>query len=312
MRENSSWHCAQENLEEMWSYLFLLRWLKIGRKRRPVHSPTKGGNVSEPAMEKSRVRRFPNVNVNALKSCFPEEATSKGENRKNKTGKKHKKMTKADKQREALFPDKSNDSETVTVIDSVSEKSEDNDAALLDVTSTGIEEDMEVAEGEAEHFSAYPTPAEVIDCKKLTKDTVLVGLPEGATVFFKGCLQVRVIRGCLEAFGQKLSPGAEDTTRLYSPRGSSLLPLKAFQLSKGNAAEAAEPEEVEAGVRGDCLFIAKRLSESWMEYVQSHMKKSWKISLFGRDQEKEEETEAVFKLKEMEKTLNITCIDPAR
>ena len=87
-----------------------------------------------------------------------------------------------------------------------------------------------------------------------------------------------------------------------------------------NEDKAAVLEDSEGdGLGGDCLFVAKRLAEPWTEFTQAHIKKSWKLSLFGRDPDgrevgvgEEEEETAATRLKEMEKLINITVVDPAR
>ena len=262
-------------------------------------------------MEKERVKRFPHLNVNVLKAYYPQNLDQEVSKGAKKSSKQQKKLYKAQLQREALFKDE-NDVDP----DPVSDIS-DNEAPRVDLSATDgdeAEEMIEEDEEEGAELSTYPHPVEVISWKKLTKDSVLIGLPYDAAFFFKGCLQVRVLRGSVEVFGHTLRP--EDTVRLYSPRGSSLLAVQAVRLS-GNAAEVLS--ETDEGVSGDCLFVAKRLSEPWTDYVQTHMKKSWKLSLFGRDQdrevavvgEEEDETAAV-RLKDMEKIVNITVIDPAR
>lgn len=280
-------------------------------------------------MEKDRVKRYPHLNMSAIKACYLDNSSQKTEKDQSKILRKRKKMKKADLQRKALFEEAEGPSEDVD--DKTEPASDESDEVVgtddLGVTDVGEEVDEDEQQQEADHmeeFSVYPNPAEVIDCKRLTKDSVLIGLPLNATIFFKGCLQVRVLHGCLDVFGHRIQAGTEaaaaTATRLYSPRGSSLLPLHAFQ-SLNDQQEAAVDAVESEGVQGDCLFVARRLAEPWTDYVQSRMKKSWKLSLFGRDQERDggvraeeedEEGEREVRLKEMEKTLNITLIDPAR
>lgn len=119
-------------------------------------------------------------------------------------------------------------------------------------------------------------------------------------------------------FGHKLRPSGE-MVRLYSPRGSSLLALQAVRqpCEETDAAAAAITADEGAGVASDVLFVAKRLAEPWTDYVQGHVKKGWRLSLFGRDPEREvtegnEGETAEARLKEMERILNVSVVDPAR
>ena len=195
--------------------------------------------------------------------------------------------------------------------DTASEKS-DTEAVSEDPGGEALnEEDMKPADGS--DSSLYPQLADAFDSEKVSKDSVQISLSAGAPIFFKGCLQVRVLRGCLDVFGATLRPTAKDSTaRLYSPRSGSLLPLRAAvqQEPISNESEMAVTEEE------GCVFVAKRLTEPWMEYVETRVKKSWKFGLFGKDPdwglEEEKGTEGGEKIKEIEKTLNVALIDPAR
>jgi hypothetical protein len=259
------------------------------------------------------VKRYPHLNLNAVKALYPEDASKKPPAPNPKVPRKNKKRSKAEQQRQLLFGNATasggsdNNSDDITdVVDPVSDKSDYED--LNTTTDVDEVENSEEAEVEEEP-SIYPQPVAVIDSKKTAKDSVVIGLPLDAQFFFKGSLQIRVLKGCLEVFGHRLVAGMETAAKVYSPRGSSLLSLKAVQQASDVDSTAATED-----VAGDCVFVARKLSESWMDYVQMRMKKSWKSGLFGRDQEREEvEVEgAEAKLKELEKTLNITLIDPLR
>jgi hypothetical protein len=263
------------------------------------------------------IKRYPHLNLNAVKALYTEDGSKKPPAPNPKVPRKNKKRSKAEQQRQLLFGNATasggsdNNSDDITDVDPVSDKSDYETVPDDDLNTTTDVDDVENSE-EAEveeEPSIYPQPVAVIDSKKTAKDSVVIGLPLDAQFFFKGSLQIRVLKGCLEVFGHRLSAGMETAAKVYSPRGSSLLSLKAVQqASDGDTTSATED------VRGDCVFVARKLSESWMDYVQTRMKKSWKLGLFGRDQDREEgELEgAEAKLKELEKTLNITLIDPLR
>jgi hypothetical protein len=84
-------------------------------------------------------------------------------------------------------------------------------------------------------------------------------------------------------FGHRVNAGEDQQkmTRLYSPRGSSLLAIQAVRPSSPSCDTKVEDsgkplaEEVARGeeVAGDCLFVAKRLAEPWTDYVQA----SWGV-----------------------------------
>jgi hypothetical protein len=258
------------------------------------------------------IKRYPHLNLNAVKALYPEDASKKPPAPNPKVPRKNKKRSKAEQQRQLLFGNAntsgSENNEDITDVDPVSDKSDYEAAPEDDLSNTTDVEDLEEAEVE-EESSVYPQPVAVIDSKKTAKDSVVIGLPLDAQFFFKGSLQIRVLKGCLEVFGHRLVAGMETAAKVYSPRGSSLLSLKAVQQASDGDTSAATED-----VRGDCVFVARKLSESWMDYVQTRMKKSWKSGLFGRDQDREEVglEGAEAKLKELEKTLNITLIDPLR
>jgi hypothetical protein len=264
------------------------------------------------------VKRYPHLNLNAVKALYPEDGSKKPPAPNPKVPRKNKKRSKAEQQRQLLFGTATASGGSVTsdditdVFDPVSDKSDYEGAPDDDLnTTTDVDdvENSEEAEVEEESLSIYPQPVAVIDSKKTAKDSVVIGLPLDAQFFFKGSLQIRVLKGCLEVFGHRLVAGIETAAKVYSPRGSSLLSLKAVQLASDVDTTAATED-----VKGDCVFVARKLSESWMDYVQTRMKKSWKSGLFGRDQDREEVglEGAEAKLKELEKTLNITLIDPLR
>jgi hypothetical protein len=258
------------------------------------------------------IKRYPHLNLNAVKALYTEDGSKKPPAPNPKVPRKNKKRSKAEQQRQLLFGNATasggsdNNSDDITDVDPVSDKSDYDD--LNTTTDVDEVENSEEADVE-EESSIYPQPVAVIDSKKTAKDSVVIGLPLDAQFFFKGSLQIRVLKGCLEVFGHRLTAGMETAAKVYSPRGSSLLSLKAVQQASDGETTAAIED-----VRGDCVFVARKLSESWMDYVQTRMKKSWKSGLFGRDQDREEVgLEGVeAKLKELEKTLNITLIDPLR
>ncbi len=274
---------------------------------------------SEVMDKEPSIKRYPHLNLNAVKALYPEDGSKKPPAPNPKVPRKNKKKSKAEQQRQLLFGNATasgvsdNNSDDITdVFDPVSDKSDYETAPDDDLnTTTDVDEveNLEEAEVEEESFSIYPQPVAVINSKKTAKDSVLIGLPLDAQIFFKGSLQIRVLKGGLEVFGHRLVAGMETAAKVYSPRGSSLLSLKAVQQASDGETTAAIED-----VRGDCVFVARKLSESWMDYVQTRMKKSWKSGLFGRDQDREEVglEGAEAKLKELEKTLNITLIDPLR
>jgi hypothetical protein len=147
-------------------------------------------------MENERMKRYPHINVNALKSLYPQENSDSKLNKRGarKNGKKQKRKLSKAQQQSMLVSGICIDD--VGDADPGSEKSDGELAVLTDFSATDIDDVVDIDEEEKEanesELMVYPQPCDIISWKKLSKDSVLIGLPYDAAFFFKGCLQVSV------------------------------------------------------------------------------------------------------------------------
>jgi len=129
-------------------------------------------------------------------------------------------------------------------------------------------------------------PSEVLEYKVISKDRVVLGLKRDAEIFFKGCLQIKVLKGEISTQGYRIGP-QDQYSSIYSPRGHSLLSISAT--NNTNSVDDFESRLTSEGVSeadlpdSDVICITKKLSEPWMDYLKRSLKKSDKINLFGRD-----------------------------
>jgi hypothetical protein len=152
-------------------------------------------------MENERVKQYPHINVNALKAVFPQD-NSASETKKKKGARKGEKKPKrklSKAQQQSLLVSGTPNIDVIgryPDIDDPEVKSDGDELAVItDLSATDVDDAVDIddeEENEPELLSAHPPPCDVIHWKKLSKDSVLIGLPYDAAFFFKGCLQVSV------------------------------------------------------------------------------------------------------------------------
>jgi hypothetical protein len=130
---------------------------------------------------------------------------------------------------------------------------------------------------------------------------VVIFIPDGVTLYLKGVLGVRVAEGgTVEVMGATLEPGMAEEV-VYSPRGFSLLGMRAkAKAKKRSTKKGRKVEEDEVLSRSPSLtkmanekldqncvvVVAKTVSNDWTDYLNRHlplMGAGGKMSLFGRD-----------------------------
>ena len=132
--------------------------------------------------------------------------------------------------------------------------------------------------------------------------TVLAFIPQGATVYLKGALRLKVVfGGAVTVLGASLDASSAEQT-VYSPRGFSLLGIEAVAEGHGNpdsfsGEEVAEqsfiwsPEMVDLvrkrATGENCVAVVmKRVDEEWLQFVERRFRLNANhhaASLFGSD-----------------------------
>jgi hypothetical protein len=157
--------------------------------------------TSDNSMENERVKRYPHINVNALKAVFPQDNNA-SETKKKKGARKGEKKPKrklSKAQQQSLLVSGTPNIDVIgryPDIDDPEKSDGDEIAVITDLSATDVDEavdmDEEEEENEPQLLSAiYSPPCDVIQWKKMSKDSVIIGLPYDAAFYFKGCLQVR-------------------------------------------------------------------------------------------------------------------------
>jgi len=124
--------------------------------------------------------------------------------------------------------------------------------------------------------------------KVLSNGRALVRLAEGAEVYFRGKIRVaEVICGSLQVLGSTIDSNTPPRD-VYSPRGYSLLNIKAStskQSSSSNASIKSLQEEVKRRMKtlgleendesvvedGSCLFVLERLDSPWTQVLSHYL-----------------------------------------
>jgi len=158
------------------------------------------------------------------------------------------------------------------------------------------------------------TLSDIISCRPLANDKFLFIQNDQSSVYVKGALHIRVLGGAVEVLGARIISSNEYSS-LYSPKGHSLLKLTA---SKGdldpNIIETLVHEGLNVNeaksVVGDCIYIVKKVRDSWTKYVQNNLNESTKINLFFRDQNIPEELKNAPDLEHVEKCLDVNLFHP--
>ena len=124
-----------------------------------------------------------------------------------------------------------------------------------------------------------------IGVKVLSNGRALVRLAEGAEVYFRGKIRVaEVICGSLQVLGSTIDSNTQPRD-VYSPRGYSLLNIKAStskQSSSSDASIKSLQEEVKRRMKtlgleesvvedGSCLFVLERLDSPWTQVLSHYL-----------------------------------------
>jgi len=211
----------------------------------------------------------------------------------------------AEREEEARTEESEEDAGNVTGEDKTEDKTEDESmyeggaedsfhSAGFPGSNTSTEED-----GQA----MFDDPLQILKFS-IDRETATIGLPSRAEIFFKGCLKLRVIKGCLSVQGYTLSP-SENFHSIYSPRGHSLLSLRASTQEQSSDTTSGDLENEEV-IQSDVVIEVMKLQEAWIDFLKKGIKKSDQLKLFGRDTSLQEEDRLV----ELEKCLDITLFRP--
>ena len=150
--------------------------------------------------------------------------------------------------------------------------------------------------------------------KPISKDKVLVMLADSSSFYLKGKVQVKVLQGAVEVQGHTITPSSKFSS-LYSPRGFSLLEVKAFgaaspvDLPAKLLNEGMSPSDAKV-VKGDCIIMARKLTENWTKFIHSNLNHKAKMNLLNRDANLPEELQHDEDVTNVEKILDINLVHP--
>lgn len=156
---------------------------------------------------------------------------------------------------------------------------------------------------------------EFMKFKTISKDKVLLMIKDDSQFYFKGKLQIKVLKGNFEVLGHTFSP-SNTYSNVYSPRGYSLLAGHAYKgdddedISEKILAEGISFDESKL-LSGDCVMVIKRLSENWTKFLQKNLNVKTKLNLLQRDQNIPEEWQNGEEVTNIEKTLDVNFLHPA-
>jgi len=157
--------------------------------------------------------------------------------------------------------------------------------------------------------------AEFMKFKIISKDKALVILAHDSNFYFKGKIQVKILKGKLEVLGHSFGPSSKFVS-VYSPRGYSLLDVHGY---RGDAEEDIADRLLAEGVAfdesklitGDCVFVAKKLIEDWTQFLQRNLNVKTKINLLHRDINIPVEFQNNEEIVKVEKVLDVNLVHPA-
>jgi len=140
-----------------------------------------------------------------------------------------------------------------------------------------------------------------------SKNTAFVKLLTDNEIFINGCVQIKVLKGCISCQGFNILP-SQSFTNIYSPRGHTLLGIRAC-LEENSSEEylqqflTQENMSLSTDNEKSVIFLARRFSESWLEYFDKNFKGKYKH--FGRVLEKNGTVDSLTPLEEL---LNVTIL----
>ena len=177
----------------------------------------------------------------------------------------------------------------------VRDSENDMDASALNsspLRSEDYEMEEEVDEEEEEADETGFSLSESLKFRLLSKDKAVISLSNDTKFFFKGQVQIKVLKGKLEVLGHFLTEKDKRFHSVYSPRGFSLLYCHVFKEDSSSTELASEliREGLSHGdtesFSGDCVLVARRLQEPWSKFVMEHFKQRSKMNLLYRDTKK--------------------------
>jgi len=181
-------------------------------------------------------------------------------------------------------------------------------------TSDYDQEDILEPENE-EEMDVKKDLCEFMNFKIISKDKALIMLNHDSKFYFKGKLQIKVLKGKLDMLGHILLPSSSFTS-VYSPRGYSLLDVHAY---RGDTEEDIADKVLSEGVgydesklvAGDCVVVTRKIAESWTKFLQKNLNVKTKLNLLQRDNNIPEEWQNNEEVSKVEKILDINFLHPA-
>ena len=182
------------------------------------------------------------------------------------------------------------------------------------------EEEEEEYEDEDDEASEYNL-SESLQYRLASKDKAVISLSNDTKFFFKGQLQIKVLKGKLEILGHFITNKDKKFQHVYSPKGYSLLYCHGFQddteadvtkLSSDLVREGLSHDDSEA-ITGDCVFVARRLQEPWSKFLTEQLRQNNKINLLHRDNrqlQEEAQNGDVDSITILERALDVNLIHP--
>ena len=157
--------------------------------------------------------------------------------------------------------------------------------------------------------------ADFLTLKLISKDTALCSMVDKSSVYLKGKLDVKVVRGSVEILGHTIHP-LPTWTSVYSPRGYSLLYLGAngghgtqTDISQLLVSEGVSFDEARE-VQGDCVFLVKRIDSDWVKFVHRHLNVKTKMNLLNRDANLPPELQHEDDVGLVEQALDVNLVHP--
>ena len=187
----------------------------------------------------------------------------------------------------------------------VSEKEEDEEDG----------DEMEEENEEAEVEETVNCVTDFLTLKLISKDTALFSLPDNSSIYLKGKLDVKVVRGSIAVLGHTIHP-SPIWTSLYSPRGFSLLYLgaKAGRHAEENISQQLVAEGVSFDeskeAQGDCVLLVRKLDSDWAKFVHRHLNVKAKMNLLNRDANLPPELQHGEEVGLVEQALDVNLVHP--
>ena len=168
-----------------------------------------------------------------------------------------------------------------------SETEVDTSAFNSSIHSEASDNDVEMSEKSSEIDEDQQNLSDFVKFELTSAEKAVIGMVHESKFYFKGKISIKVLKGRLEILGTILTSQSQEFFSVYSPKGYSLLYCQGFRAdSETDSLERLESEDINCKdvSSSDCVFIAKKLEETWCDFLTDHLKKSGnKINLFRRD-----------------------------